>query len=135
MTHLCHIISASILSEVIEVKMVAFCGIDCANCPAYIATYENNDRLRTETAAKWSEMFHSSIKKEDINCLGCHSGGPLFSYCKECGIRKCALEQKIKETCAECADYSCQLLTEFHKMLQEEKKILDRLHSEIEMRS
>jgi hypothetical protein len=27
------------------------------------------------------------------------------------------------------------LLTEFHKMLQDEKKLLDRLHSEIEMRS
>ncbi len=34
--------------------MIAYCGLNCSHCDAYIATQENNDSKRENTAQKWS---------------------------------------------------------------------------------
>ena len=36
-------------------KMIAVCGIDCAGCPAYLATINDDKELRTRTAAEWKD--------------------------------------------------------------------------------
>ena len=36
--------------------LVAFCGLNCAKCDAYIATKNNDDALREKTAKMWSEL-------------------------------------------------------------------------------
>ena len=74
-----------------KAKIVAYCGIPCSDCPAYIATRKNDDALRRETAKKWSEMFKADIKPEDINCDGCPTDSErIFNHCRVCEIRKCA---------------------------------------------
>jgi len=106
-------------------KMIAYCGISCSDCPTFIATQKNDDKMREETAKKWSEMFHSDIKPADINCDGCTSNSTkLFNYCGKCDIRKCAKEKGVKN-CAYCADYPCEKLTAFLKNAPEAKVVLD----------
>ena len=112
-----------------EKEMIAYCGIKCSECPAYIATQKNDDALRAETAKKWSEMFKSDIKASDINCDGCPSDSPrLFSYCATCEIRKCAREKKLA-TCAACPEYSCQKLDAFLTQVPEARKVLEGLRN------
>ena len=112
-----------------EKKMIAKCGLVCSECPAFIATRNDDDGLRAETAEKWSAMFHADIKAADINCDGCQSASPrLFSHCFECGIRKCALEKKAA-TCADCAEYSCKQLDEFLAQVPEARETLDGLRT------
>jgi hypothetical protein len=110
-----------------EKKMIAACGLTCSACPAFIATRKNDDALRQETARKWSEMFKSDIKPEDINCDGCPSGSDrIFNYCRVCGIRACSREKKV-ETCAACAGYPCQKLSDFLTQAPEAKATLEAL--------
>lgn len=114
-----------------EGKMIAFCGITCSECPAYIATQKDDDKMRAETAKKWSEQFKSTIKPGDINCDGCISNSErLFNYCKVCEIRKCGKEKDVKN-CGYCKEYPCTKLTEFFKMVPEAKKTLDEIRKNI----
>ncbi len=107
-------------------KMLGMCGLDCAICPAYIATQKNDDTLRAETAEKWSKMFHADIKTENVNCDGCMSNGRHFMYCEMCNIRMCG-SSKDYQTCADCDDYGCKMLMDFHAMAPEAKTTLDAL--------
>jgi hypothetical protein len=110
-----------------EKKMIAKCGLVCSDCPAYIATKNNDDLLREETAKKWSAMFKVDIKPSDINCDGCQSESQrLFSYCQTCEIRKCARDREV-ETCADCPDYSCEKLDKFLADVPEARKVLEGL--------
>jgi len=67
--------------------MIAFCEINCAECPTFLATQENNDRKREKVAEQWSKDYRTEIKAKDINCDGCLSGkGTLFSHRNVCEI-------------------------------------------------
>lgn len=110
-----------------ENNMLAYCGIDCSKCDAYIATQKNDDTLRAETAKKWSEAFKIEMKPESINCDGCPSNSKrLISHCAVCEIRKCAREKKVK-TCASCPEYSCEKLDKFLSQNSEARKTLESL--------
>ena len=112
-------------------KMIAYCGITCTECPAYIATQKNDDAMRADTAKKWSEMFNANLKPEDINCDGCISNSErLFSHCSVCEIRKCGKEKEVKN-CAYCDEYSCAKLTEFLNMVPEAKATLEEIRKDI----
>ncbi|MDD2715876.1 MAG: DUF3795 domain-containing protein [Candidatus Wallbacteria bacterium] len=87
--------------------MNSYCGLECGTCEAYLATKNNDGKLRQETAKKWSAQFNSDIKPEQINCEGCKGQGVKFSHCNECKVRKCNLAKKY-ENCGLCPDYPCQ---------------------------
>ncbi len=42
--------------------MIAYCGLDCSKCDAYIATAENSEPKRQTTAQKWAQMYKTDIK-------------------------------------------------------------------------
>ena len=111
-----------------KVDIIAFCGLLCHECPAYRATQLNDDQLRAETAAKWSEMFQTELKAEMINCNGCHTQtGEIFGHCQVCEIRKCGLEKEL-DNCAGCSDYGCQRLSDFFALAPEAQSNLEKLH-------
>ena len=85
-------------------KMTAYCGLDCENCDAYIATKNNDDALREMVARLWSELNGVEITPEMINCEGCRADGKKTVYCESlCPIRQCA-SGKGYETCGGCAE-------------------------------
>ena len=87
--------------------MLAYCGLDCEKCEAFIATQRNDDALRAAVAAKWAKDYGAPIKPEDIQCTGCRSTGVKTYYCDQlCELRKCATGRSVA-TCAECADFAC----------------------------
>jgi hypothetical protein len=108
-------------------KMIAFCGLGCSGCPAYIATQKDDDEERKRVAEMWSKEFKAQLKPEDINCDGCIADSDrLFSHVKVCEIRKCGLDKKVTN-CAYCDEYACEKLTEFFKMAPEAKTTLDEI--------
>jgi Protein of unknown function (DUF3795) len=108
-------------------KMVAFCGIDCAECPTFLATQENNNEKRKKVAEQWSKEYKAQFKPEDINCDGClQDKGRLFSHCAVCEIRTCGRKKKLVN-CAYCNEYPCQKVNNFFMMVPQGKITLDEI--------
>lgn len=85
-------------------QAIAYCGIDCSKCDAYIATQSNDQALREKTAELWSRLNNATILPEHINCDGCRADGRKTVYCESlCAIRQCATK-KGHATCAHCPD-------------------------------
>ena len=83
--------------------MIAYCGLDCEKCDAYIATKNNDQALREKTAKLWSELNNVTILPEHINCEGCRTNGVKTYYCDTlCAIRQCAMKKGVS-TCGDCA--------------------------------
>jgi len=108
--------------------MIAYCGLNCLECDAYIATNEDDDGKREETAGKWSQLYQADIKTEQINCDGCKTDGVKFVHCNVCEIRKCCLSRKV-DNCAACEDYICDTLAGFIKLAPEIGRTLEKLRS------
>ena len=105
---------------------IAYCGIDCNKCPAFIATVENDDQKRKETSVMWSKMFNVNIDPKEINCNGCQTDGALFSHCKVCEIRKCGMD-KGTENCGKCKEFDgCSKIQDFIKMVPDAKQNLGK---------
>jgi len=85
-------------------KMIAYCGLDCEKCDAYLATLNDDNALREKTARLWSELNQDDITAEQINCEGCRTDGLKTVYCDSlCEIRKCAVKKGM-DTCGSCPE-------------------------------
>ncbi len=105
-------------------RLIAFCGLDCANCFAFIATKEDDDVKRQVTAKAWSTPEYP-LTAGDIKCSSCtNKKGRHISFVKDCDIRNCGTLRKV-ENCAYCADYPCGRLAKSHERSPEAKKTLD----------
>lgn len=83
--------------------MIAYCGIDCSKCDAYIATAKNDDALREKTAKLWSDLNHTEILPKQINCEGCRTNGAKTLFCENlCSVRRCASKKGVA-TCGDCS--------------------------------
>ena len=89
--------------------MIAYCGLDCETCDAYLATIHDDQALREKTAKLWAELNDAPILPEHINCEGCRVDGVKTVYCDSlCAIRQCALKKGVA-ACGECLDLEkCQ---------------------------
>jgi thiol-disulfide isomerase/thioredoxin len=112
-------------------KMIAFWGINCADCPTFLATRDDDENKRKEVAEQWSKDYRRQIKPEDINCDGCLlEEGRLFTHCGVCEIRKCGQEKKIKN-CAYCNEYSCQNFKKFFVLVPYGKANLKEIKNKL----
>jgi hypothetical protein len=110
-------------------EMIAYCGLDCLQCSALIATRTNDDVKRAEVAALWREEFGADITAEDIYCDGCLSeSGPLYQHCEVCEIRKCGVQKGVVN-CAHCGEYLCTKLADFLAAVPEAKAKLDAVRA------
>ena len=108
-------------------RMIAYCGLVCSNCPAFLATQSDDDVARAKTAALYSEKFGVHLKPEEINCEGCTSkGGRQIGYCRSCGIRQCCSGRGL-DNCAACSDQPCENLIKFHEFAPDAKACLEAL--------
>lgn len=110
-------------------EILAFCGLTCTECPAYLATQNDNDEERRGVAETWSQQYNSDIKPEDINCDGCLPGHTqYFHHCSECDIRACGVAREV-ENCAYCDDYLCDRLERFLGLVPAAQTRLDSIPS------
>lgn len=112
-------------------EMIAFCGLACNECGAFLATKADDDKKRAEVAQLWSKEFKVDINPEDINCEGCLAEGEnLFNYTKVCEIRKCGKEKRLLN-CAHCNDFACEKLEKFFEVAPDAKKRLDEIRAKL----
>jgi hypothetical protein len=95
-------------------KMIAYCGLVCTDCPAYIATQADDREAMERVAAQWRTEFNApNITVEYVICDGCLAGdGRLGGHCLECEIRACGVARGVAN-CAYCDDYGCAKLEGF----------------------
>jgi len=108
-------------------KMIAYCGLVCTECPAYIATQANDRDALARVAAQWSKEYKASFVPEDCLCDGClATTDRLFGYCHKCKIRACGARTQVTN-CAHCGKYACEELEGFFKMAPEAKTTLEKI--------
>jgi hypothetical protein len=108
-------------------EMIAYCGLDCRKCDAFIATQNQDFQRKREMAERWTKSLNIKFGPEDIDCTGCMST-KISGWCtKVCKIRPCAETKKVK-TCAHCRDYPCQELQKFLSDEPKAAKTLDEIH-------
>ena len=97
-------------------KMIAYCGLDCEKCDAYLATINDDQELRKKTAKLWAKLNNAPILPEHINCQGCRVDGiKTVFFNSMCGIRQCALKKGV-DTCADCSNLeNCPTVSEILK--------------------
>ena len=109
-------------------KIVAYCGLVCTDCPAYIATQADDRPALEQVAARWREEYHApDITVESVICDGClSSDGRHCSHCFECEVRACGLARGVIN-CAHCADYACDKLDGFFGFVPDARVTLDEI--------
>jgi len=114
------------------VKIQAYCGLDCGECEAYIAT-QHNDRVGLEKIAeKWTKEYGAKAISADMCiCDGCSSGKRTSTaHAGTCGIRLCASSRGV-QTCAHCQDYGCETLKGFWAFAPVLKDKLEAIRKEL----
>ena len=91
---------------------IAYCGLDCSKCDAFIATQAEDPERLKQIAERWTRELNTEFAPQEILCDGCRSQR-ISGWCERiCSIRPCA-EQRGMETCAHCSDYQCDKLERF----------------------
>lgn len=114
-------------------RMVAYCGIVCTDCPAYIATQADDRAALERVAAQWREEFSApEITVASVICDGClaSNGARLAGYCSTCAIRACGVERDVVN-CAHCAEYSCDKLDGFLSHVPDARKVLEEIRQSL----
>jgi hypothetical protein len=112
-------------------RIIAYCGLVCTECPAYVASQADDREALERVAAQWREQFYEPrITADTVICDGCLGEGRLSGYCSTCEIRACALERGVVN-CAHCADYACEKLESFFPHASEARETLDRIRLEL----
>ena len=107
-------------------NMIAYCGLDCEKCDAYLATIHDDQALREKTAKLWAQLNNAPVHPEHINCQGCRADGVKTVFCNSlCGIRQCALKKGM-EPCGDCPDMeTCRAVGE---VISNNAEALENLH-------
>ncbi len=111
--------------------LIAVCGLDCAQCEAYIATQANDQAAKEQVAAKWRQQYNApGITVDYVTCDGCVAfDGRLGGHCLECNIRACGVARNLSN-CAHCSEYStCSKLAGFLQFVPTARATLDAIRS------
>ena len=109
-------------------RIVAFCGLVCSECGAYLATQANDPAAIEAVAAEWRVQHSPHITAADVPCDGCGTEGKKCAHCAECDIRACGLAQAVA-TCADCTEYPCAKLERFFGSVPQARATLDTLRA------
>ena len=84
--------------------MTAPCGLDCFNCPMYLAN--ENDALRTKISEGLGIPFDKAV------CRGCRNEGGQIGFMdmtEPCKVFRCTSEKQLP-LCSDCSDFPCDHL-------------------------
>ncbi len=87
--------------------MLAYCGINCEDCPAYQGTVGSKIELLEKASKAFS---NGTVGAEDWVCLGCTPADQAFlaKPCAACKMRACTIAKGV-QNCAACGDFeSCE---------------------------
>ena len=109
-------------------RMIAVCGLDCAQCEGYKATQANDEAEKERVAASWREAYNApNIDAAYVTCDGCLTvDGRLGGHCLECDVRACGTARGVPN-CAHCDDYGCEKLAGFLAEVEVARQLLDEI--------
>ena len=121
-------------------KIIAYCGLVCTDCQAYIATQANDLAALEQMAARAREQFNTpDITVESAMCDGCLTDeGHKCGYCSVCEIRACAtMRPQSIANCAHCIEYAaqdgmCTRLKDFFARAPDARVMLDEVKRGLE---
>jgi hypothetical protein len=113
-------------------KLISYCGLDCGECEAYLASQVDDLAALAKVAEKWAKEFGAkNLTAEMCVCDGCTSGKRLNSaHAATCGLRVCASSRGVT-TCAHCDDYMCETLRQFVKFAPVLGEKLEKIRREL----
>jgi hypothetical protein len=85
-------------------QMTAPCGLDCFNCPMYLAN--ENESLRVKISEKQKIPFEKAV------CKGCREEDGTIAFVgmtEPCSVYRC-IQQKGIQFCCDCEDFPCDHL-------------------------
>ena len=85
-------------------QMTAPCGLDCFNCPVYLAG--DNEKIKKAVAERLN------IPLERVACRGCRNEKGKIEFInmtEPCNVYKC-IDKKGIRFCSECPDFPCDHL-------------------------
>jgi hypothetical protein len=85
-------------------RMTAPCGLDCFNCPIYLA--KDDERLRAVISKK------RGVPLERAFCCGCRDEGGQIAFLnmtEPCNVWRCISKKDI-DFCCDCPDFPCDHL-------------------------
>ena len=113
------------------VQMIAYCGLLCTECPAYVATQTNDVVAIQQIADRWAKKYNRPITADLVWCDGCPTDDSrLCWYCAECKVRSCAIGRSVIN-CAHCDNYGCELLTSFLAEAPLAKSMLEEIRAQL----
>lgn len=113
-------------------KIIAYCGLVCSGCPAYIATQADDMAALEAVAAKWREEYNApDITIASVICDSCQSGESVrhCGHWYECDIRICGMERGVAN-CGLCPDYPCEKIERFFGFVPDARAVLDGVRAE-----
>ncbi len=90
---------------VFDKKMLAFCGLYCAQCSFKLAHDENDRKHLANIPYQFEQKDLSSY-----HCEGCKG----YCICGVCNIKPCALTKQI-DSCADCDRFPCDHIQAFEQ--------------------
>jgi len=111
---------------------ISYCGLNCLECEAYIATQANDSEALKKVAEKWAKEYGSTcLSVEKCICDGCKSRKRISTaHAHKCSVRLCAITKRV-ETCAHCKDYICSTLEQFLNYAPSLKDGLEKIRKEL----
>jgi hypothetical protein len=113
-------------------RIQAYCGLDCGECEAYVATQKNDRAGLDAVAKKWAAQFGGKdLEGDACVCDGCSTGRRVSTaHAVTCGIRVCASARGVV-TCAHCPDYACATVQQFFAFAPVLKEKLEAIRQEL----
>jgi len=117
--------------------IVAYCGLVCSDCDAYVATPTNDLEALQRLAQRAPEAFSvADATPETSMCDGCLTdAGRQIGYCAACEIRSCATAGGLGGppplNGAYCADYACDKLETIFSHSAQAPPLLDEIHASL----
>lgn len=108
-------------------RIVAYCGLICTDCPAYLATKADDRETVEKVAAQWRKEYNApNITAEYVYCEGClGEGGRKCGHCAECELRACGVAQGVAN-CGCCPTYAfCEKIQGFFAMVPQARAVLE----------
>ena len=106
-------------------QIIAYCGLNCSDCQAYIATQENDTGKLESLALEWYQVEDNSTF---CLCDGCNTEGRKNAHCSDCAVRACALSHEVAN-CAHCPEYGCETLIGFFQQIPAAKENLEQIRA------
>ena len=108
-------------------RIIAYCGLICSDCDAYIATQANDQAALERVAAKWRQEYNApGTTVASVLCDGCLSGPRKCGHCAECDVRACGVARGVVN-CAYCPEYACDKLQRYFGFAPQMRTMLDEI--------